>query len=70
MAPVSSTIPLFLLGLEAKEVLETVKGSMQNYLLELLEKEVMVLRKASISWQEQEIDKAIRSCASLTLRDK
>lgn len=52
MAPVSSTIPPFLLGLEAKEVLETVKGSMQNYLLELLEKEVMVLRKASISWQE------------------
>lgn len=70
MAPVSSTIPPFLLGLEAKEVLETAKGSMQKNLLEVLEKEVMVPRKASISLQEQEIDKAIRACASLTLTDK
>lgn len=70
MAPVSSTTPPFLLGLEVKEVLETAKGSMQKNLLEVLEKEVTVLRKASISLQEQEIDTGIRAWGSLTLRDK
>lgn len=62
MALVSSSIPPFLEGLEAKEVLGTAKGSMQGNQLEVVEKEVMVLRKASISLKEQEIDKAIKAC--------
>lgn len=70
MAPAHSSILVSLLGLEAEEALETVKGSMQGNHLEVVEKEVTVLTKASISLQEQEIAKAITPCAKLTLKDK
>lgn len=46
-----------------------VKGSMQGNHLEVVEKEVMVLTKASISLQEQESE-AIRTHAKPTLKDK
>lgn len=61
-------MPLVLLDLEAKEALGTVKASTLGNQPEVVEKEAMVLRKASISLQEQEIAKAIRTHAILTLR--
>lgn len=51
-APARSSSPGPLPGLEAVEAPEMVEGSMQGNHLEVLEKEAMVLTKASISLQE------------------
>lgn len=67
MAPVSSSILMVLLGLEAKEALGTAKGSVLGDRLEVVEKEVMVLKKASIFLQEQETAKALRALPTLLL---
>lgn len=68
-APGGSSTPGALPGPEAGEALGTAKGSTQGNHLEVLEKEVMVPTKASISLREQE-SKAIRPYAKPTLKDK
>lgn len=65
----SSSSPVSLPGLEAGVALEMVKGSMQGNHREALEKQEMVLTKASISLQEQDT-KAIRPHVKPTLKDK